>query len=330
MKALVYGLLAFVAAAPLLTSPRPTLAYTTHVTSGTGGAHNPSHSLNPGHLWALVKAPTSSADDAPGPPYGTGGVSSGGRYHDQCAGADYVCAGAVPVAMGDFAMDIAADGDFGDAGTKAYIYVDFAGYGTANNPTPPDLSKDITITAIVLPGGDVCGDGSGQYRKYEIHMAYTDINGAAVNASVGWVAYMHVTNWNPAYPVGYTITPTGHRSTGVGSGMIHYLNGSRLGDIHPGATGNCNTGSHLHLEFYSYHSYGRDYEWHGGDGPDGYLEPNPDHKHVSGVAVPVLVPQLGAYADRRDETTKGTTFVGLIGGDSTLFRMSDNPYESDH
>lgn len=329
MTKLRLALLTIASLLPALSGPGPAQAAATHLTNGTGGYHymTSHNNNNPGHVWILVKAPTSSFDENPGPPWGDGGVSSGGRYHDNCS-SDSVCSDGVPGTGGDFSMDIGRDADYGDAGTKAYLYLDYAGYGQLNSLTPPKLtdpSKPLTISAYVESEGDVCGSGDGLYRKYQIWVDYTDVNNQAKHVNVGWVVYMHLSNWNTAYPVGTTITWNASRPSGSGAD-IRYINGSLLGNIYYGSFPNpsCNSGGHVHVEFYSHHSYGRDYEWHS-EGPDGYLEPT-THKHTAGVAYPDGVD----YDNRRDVTTKGSTFIGLVGGDSTLFRMTDNPYESDH
>lgn len=281
---------------------------TTHTTSGTGGSHSSTtHSNNPSHIYIRVRAPLSSA-----PP--STGVSRAGRYHDRCTAT--VC---YPARGGDWALDISANG-----GTIAKLYLDYAGWGSGADPSP-DNNRTITIRARVAENGNFSGSDSACYwQRLEVLADYYGTNGQYYpDRVIGyyWFAHLTLTSWR--YPnVGTIIGWNASRANPYGSGTIRYISGVEIGDVY-GGSGACSSGAHVHVEFYSTHAWGFEYEWHS-ISRDGYsgLAGYTDHIHFDGANY--------NHSPRRDSVTQGSTTLGFLGGGSTLFWMRDNPYYSDH
>jgi hypothetical protein len=266
-------------------------ANTTHVTAGTGGTHSSgSHSINPGHIQATVGLPHS------------GSISSGGRYHDSCAGS--AC---YPAFGGDYAQDIAAAG-----GTDTKLYPNYNGVGLSPNPNV-DLDRNIVIKAKVL---DQQGTGACQYQKYAVLATYWGVDGVQyVEKSIAYLWLMHQTGWvysvNDIIPTNASYGIPGH------SGTVSWINGIKVSDVYSGG-GSCSTGSHTHAEAFNRHAWGGQIEWHSGSGPDGFsgLTCCSDHIHYGS----------GYNHGAADDSATIGNDLWYVGGGRTEFRMMDNPY----
>lgn len=294
----------------------------THWTTGTGGSESPtSHTNNPGHLWVVVKADHSGA------------ITSGGRFHDRCVGS--ACQGAVSSWAADWALDIGGGG-----GQQAKLYLDLDGFAAGASPTP-DNNRNMAVYAIARETGNFRNDPVNRpacsWQKFDIMVTYYD----AANNKIGdrlagrmWVA--HIT---PKLAKDTPI-PTGpSRQNPNGSGLIYYVNGVDLGIVYNNgdrnpATGQlysdyCSSGPHTHVEFFSSHNWGGEYEWHSSQGPDGYNGLGNDHIHYGSSVTPsgntnYTTPLV------TDSVTQGVTVLGKIGGNTTSFYMMNNLNTGDH
>lgn len=296
------------------------VATPTHVTPGNKGTESTtSHTYNPGHIWLVVGS--SNAGD----------ISSGGRYHDRCASTR-----CFPGNGGDWALDINST-----ANDPTLLYVDMYGYSSGG--VGVDLRRDITITAMAkAPGNYRTGYGSDPacaWQEYQITAAYTGNDGKPYTAQVGSVFLAHQ---KFDYKVDTSINWNASRGTGYG-GTIRYINGVKVGTVYPDADKtsasygklSCSTGDHTHIEFLSKHGFGRAWEWHSDEGPDGYseIQAQPtdlniakeysDHLHYPSSYEPPTSNENG------DKVTPGV-WLGNLGGSSTSPYMEDNPNSADH
>jgi len=261
-----------------------------HTDPGSSGSHSPgSHALNPGHIWVSIGAPIGNR------------ITSGGRYHNTSCGGTY-CG---PYG-GDYALDIAYAG----TDTPAYLYLDYAGYGTGSS-VQPDPNKPISVE-VYFSG--VSGSGACQYQRLSVYADYFELgSGNHREDLIGYIWLAHMDTWQYANK---SVAPSSSRPNPYGSGTIYYFNGLYIGRIYDGS-GSCSTGSHVHLEWFSRHAWGAPYEWHG-LGPDWYYSGHPVH-------------WASDYGDTygEDGVNRGAK-VGFIGGGTTSAAMWDNPNYSDH
>lgn len=276
----------------LATSSRVAASTTSHWTSGTGGEHQGgSHYRNPSHIWVAIAA-THSA-----------GISSGGTFHDKTLG------GACCIAPngGDFAIDI---GNPGSSSWPAKLYIDYGGWGAGGSPTINNNSS-ISFSAKALA---VSGSGACQKQQYEVRASYWRTDGSYIsNAIVGDLWVIHLDNW--VYGTNAIVYPNSSYQNPYGTGTVSRINAIQIGRLHDGPyDGVCSTGRHSHMEFYSRHAYGLQYEWRNPNGPDYYL-PN-GHTHYGGYST-------------TDSVSTGTK-VAFLGGASTSYFLYDNPQSGDH
>lgn len=267
-----------------------------HWTSGTSGTHSAgSHSNNPAHVWLAI-----GADHA-------GTVTSGGQFHDGCNGNQ--CFGAF--AGSDWAMDIVGTG-------TSKLYVDYAGWGAGYSPAP-DNNKSISFSAYVASSGNFSGsDAACNWKKLEVRATYWGTNGVLyANKPIGnlWLAHMDNSSW--VYGNGATVYPNATKANPYGTGTVSWINGIQFASVYNGS-GACSTGAHSHLEFFSTHAWGGEFEQHSSLGPDYY-----SYGHIHGNGTP------GSTGYAADSVASGT-YVGFLGGGTTSFWMTDNQNYGDH
>jgi len=303
-------------------------AHPNHWTSGTGGTHSVgSHAYNPAHVAIALRAPIS------------GPITSGGRFHDVCT--ETTCYGARSSWYSDWSLDLGLG-----AGESADVYLnaDVDGWGTNEVTYLPDHNRDIRVYAVTEAVGDFRseygGDPACKWQPFEIRVSYWDTSGNAVTARVGKVWLAHIT---PMYSANQILQgpDTAARPNPKGTGKIYPLR-VKVGTVYPGAgtvrnsSGNvCSTGPHVHVEALNYHNWGNLIEWHSAEGPDGYVYTTPTLNHIhEGLSVsPAGLPTYNVYGSGyilSDSVTQNSTKLGWLGGDPTSFKMSDNPYTSDH
>ncbi len=275
-------------------------AVTTSHAGGTTGADPSNHSANPSHVWVSVGSPTNPSH-----------VSSGGRYHDNCADlsspADSVLDACYAADQGWWSTDLAGTGG-------AYLYLDYAGYA-AGASSAPDTSRQISIYAYPSYRGNWASPSQAAcyYTRYEVYVEFYDVGGTYHFNQIGRVTLGHLTSW--ANPVGSYIYPNASRPSG-GGGTISYFSGLWIADVYNGS-GACSGGAHVHLEGLAYHGYGSQYEWRG-EGPDYFDYPS---RHVHGCQG---ICGSDAPFSSWSDTTRGTV-VGFLGGANSVPNMWDNP-----
>jgi hypothetical protein len=281
------------AAAFALSFAGTALASTTHWGGGGGSHSSGSHGSNPGHVWVSV-----------GSPKDAGHVSSGGRYHDCVdSNGDGIFESCHAADGGDWANDVTGTGG-------GYLYMNYAGYGSGASVTP-NQSRPIAIYGYVAYQGTWSGQAACVYQRYEIWVEYYDTGGTYHFEKVGYQTIGHAVNW--AYSTGSWIYPNASRSLPEG-GTVSYVDGAYIGDTYQGSPVSCNGGTHLHLEAYSAHDYGAQYEWHG-EGPESFNY-STAHLHQS-------------WPSPWDDATWGTV-MGFVGGGSYSVSMWDNPNYAGH
>ncbi len=281
------------------------LASNSHNTTGTGGSHSSgSHGLNPGHVWVIAGSP------------GAGAITSGGRYHDAC-GSRAGCYPGIDSAN-DWALDVGL-------GASAANYLDLAYGGWGSGGVTPDNNRAIKFEAIAGPVLNFRSPARAAcyWQRFDIVATYWDTAGVKyTDVLVGKIWFAHLKNW--VYGSGARVFAQGTSSNPYGSGTVSTIRLLRIGDVYdfgdsppPGDT-KCSDGPHFHVEAYSTHAWGFEYEWHSTSGPDGYwgLSGYTDHTHTS-------------YPYSNDTVTSGQD-LGAFGGATTLFWMRDNPVRSDY
>ncbi len=197
------------------------------------------------------------------------------------------------------------------ASQPSRVYIDYAGYGTGTS-YPPNNNLPISVSLYVANGG---GTGACQWQQWTVRATYWDTAGTLwINLPIGILWIEHLENWTAG--IGAAISANASHPNPYGTGTVNYISGWQAGTIYPVGDGVCSTGAHTHLEFYSNHAWGGQYEWHG-EGPDYYPDYSAGHVHYMG----------GSYT--LDSVSQGTSlFFG--GGGTTSYWMRDNPYYGDH
>lgn len=284
----------------------PARADEPHTTSGLDGWHSDlSHHWNPAHLWVRVGSP------------GDGYVMSGGRYHTNCDGFSQECE---PAFRGtDWSIDVGHVGDL-----TSYLDLRYGGWGAGG--VTPDNDLSIVIEAVAVDGGTLRGEFPGwrpacEWQQYRIEVSFWDTGGACYNhLPVGALWYAHVTGWT--HEVGDRIPANWEEQNPYGAGTVYTIRDLPVGqayddvDESSGLDGDrtCSEGTHTHVDGYSSHGWGFQYEWHSPWGPDGY-------SGLFGRTAEIL----WWYASEADAVTAGQPIAG-VGGGTTSFWMRDNPW----
>ena len=292
-------------------------ASTTHLVSGGGSHDSGSHDdHNPGHIWLSVASPVG------------GTLSSGLRYHDGChnLNADNIeydaCIDAVG---GDFAIDVAGTGD-------AYLRVNYAGYASGYSlEVKPGTA--IILEGYVLYEGNFSGSNAAcDYQQIDIYVTWTSMSGTQRTHKVGQIVYAHCSDANWNYNQGDWIYSDASIANGNGTGgTIYYYANRKIGTVYNGDDGSdgdiCSSGAHAHVEVYSYHSWGAEYEWWG-EGPDYYVD---YHVHGPVGPTPTSSTENSAYAaSTPQDSVSGGTVVAFIGGGTNAFTIWENPGYGSH
>lgn len=292
-------LVALAVVAVVLSSVLTAVAGNSHNTSGTTGTHSSgSHTNNPVHLWVWVGSPGAVA------------VESGGRFHDNCGTTS--CGSALG---GDWALDVGLNG-----GSANRLYLGYGGWGSGG--VTPDNNRTITLEARAVTTGNFRSPARSacQWQQLEILASYWDTGGVFYqDRVVGYVWFAHLTSW--WLGDGARLFANASLTNPYGTGTVRTVSGIRIADVYDGKdtlANSCSSGSHSHVEVFSTHAWGLEYEWHSASGPDGYnaLAGISNHVHFT-------------YPFTADSVSAGQN-VGAVGGGTTNFWMRDNPVRSEY
>lgn len=262
-----------------------------------------------------------------GSPIG-GSISSGLRYHDGCHnlnGDNIEFDACVDALGGDFALDVAGSGD-------AYLRVDYAGYDSGYTlQVKPGTA--IIIEGYVSAEGNFSGSNAAcDYQLIDIYVTWTSMSGTQRTHKLGEISLAHLADADWAYNQGDWIYSDAQHVNGNGTGgTIYYFSARKIGEVYvgdDGASGTiCSEGTHAHVELYSYHSWGAQYEWWG-QGPDYYQD---YHVHGPVGPTPTSSPKNSAYTTLTPaDSVSGGTLLGFLGGGTVGFTIWDNPGSGSH
>ncbi len=265
------------------------------------------HSQNPGHVWTRIGAPVSAE------------VSSGARFHDNCArlaahptsaaypaGHTDVCFGAN---SGQYAIDQAAYAGNGPY-TPIMLSIDWAGWASGYTVQPDITGPTIAYYVVAGPAGNYDGSSPGcAYKRFDVYVEYTDTSDGYHYEKMGSVYFGHGFNW--VHSNGTTIYSNQSRWLPDGS-LQWYLDSVTIGYVYPEHNNlthpACTSGDHVHTEWISTHNFGSLYELHG-HGPDYYYS---YHVHGSTGDYSVLTPY--------NSPGEGD-WIGFLGGNTTTDAM---------
>ncbi len=267
-----------------------------------------------------------------------GRVTSGGQYHDACGPGE-----CEPVAFWDCVNqqlthnDWAMDVDIPTGANPTKLSLDYNGFNSDQYiTTGVDDDYDVTIEAKVECEGNIAAGAPSdcQYQQIAILATWRGINGTwYTDRVVGRLWFLHVNDW--VYDPGDVIATNEERDNPDGTGTVHYILAKNIANYAP-AVANCGQGSHIHIEFYSTHSWGKVYEWHADDGMfsypdygDGYIAwSGSEHTHYSSTNYPNG--EGSEIADLVVNPNAGKRILGMVGGGKKGFFMQSNPYYTNH